>query len=92
MGSSETQRITLVDIAKGRIRIPIGQKDTFPAERELITVRLKGVEFRDVAWDPRFGPDRERSGVLSIGKRLHGLVATDERLGVAMSGSVVEIG
>lgn len=29
---------------------------------------LRGVELEDVRWDPRFGPDQERSGVIGIGK------------------------
>jgi hypothetical protein len=37
----------------------------------------------EVAYDPRFGPDRERSAVLSIGRDvLGGLVQADEVLEV----------
>jgi hypothetical protein len=35
------------------------------------------------SWDPRKGPDRERSGVLLIGKRLQELVLRDDVLSVS---------
>jgi len=87
-----TQRITAVDIAHGRIRIPIGQKDQFPPEKTTINIRLQGVFLPEVSWDPRFGPDRERSGVLNLGSQLAGLVTADERLGVINVGDRIEIG
>lgn len=92
MGTSHTQRITAVDIAHGRIRIPIGHKDQFPSEPARIALRLKGVELSDIAWNPRFGPDRERSGVLQIGRRLADVVKPDEQLDVTFAGATVEIG
>ncbi len=30
---------------------------------------LRGVDLVDVRWDPRFGPDQERSGVIGIGRQ-----------------------
>lgn len=91
-GPARTQRITAVDIVHGRIRIPIGQKDPFPDEKSRVSICLKGVRLDDVAWDPRLGPDRERSGVLYIGAHLTGLVNTGERLDVVNAGLEVEIG
>jgi hypothetical protein len=82
MQANRTQRVTAVDIANGRIRIPIGEKAPFPVEKARLDVDLRGLFLRDVAWDPRSGPDRERSGVLQIGIRLKELVAPDEVLDV----------
>ena len=36
------------------------------------------------SWDPRMGPDRERSGVLRIGRALRDLVQENEVLAVAI--------
>ena len=68
--TTETQRVTAVDLANGRIRIPIGQKEPFPSERARVQVRIRGRDLGTVAWDPRMGPDRERSGVLQVGATL----------------------
>jgi len=87
-----TQRITAIDIANGRIRIPIGQKHPFPDERGSLEIRLRGVSLHEVDWDPRLGADRERSGVLYVGTRLAELVQPDERLAVERLGSIVAIG
>jgi len=54
-----TQRVTDVDLAHGRIRIPIGQKGPFPAIRDRVTLVLRG-RTMEVAFDLRLGPDRER--------------------------------
>lgn len=87
-----TQRTTAADIAHRRIRIPIGEKDLFPSDRTRVSVRLKGVDLDEVAWDPRLGPHRERSGVLYIGPRLAGLVLADERLIVTNADGILDIG
>jgi hypothetical protein len=89
---TRTQRITAVDIAHGSIRIPIGHKGPFPPEKSRISIRVNGVRLDDVAWDPRLGPDRERSGVLFIGARLAGFVDLDERLDVVNTGLEIHIG
>jgi hypothetical protein len=86
-----TQRVTAVDLAQGRIRIPIGQKDPFPAIRDRVTVVLCG-RTMDVAFDPRLGPDRERSGVLYIGRVLAELVSANEVLEVKSNGDQLTIG
>jgi len=80
MAQGRTQRITAVDIRNGRIRVPHDSKDWFPAERAYVRVSLRGHALES-RWDPKFGPDKERSGVLGIGRRvLPDLVQTDEIL------------
>lgn len=78
----KTQRITVVDLANGRIRLPHSTKDCFPSAPGVVRVVLRGTPL-EVTYDPRFGPDRERSAVLSIGRDvLRGLVHEDEVLEV----------
>ena len=77
---SRTQRVTKKDIAGGRIRVPRATKPIFPAERSRMTVELLGTSL-ECSWDPRFGPDQERSGVIRVGRNvLSGLVEPDEVL------------
>ena len=80
-----TQRITQTDIDHGRIRIPSAgsTKGLLPRERTEIEVVLKGRELGRVRYDPRLGPDRQRSGVISIPRAiLASAVKVDERLPV----------
>lgn len=86
---SRTQRVTESDIAAGRIRIPIGQKEALPTTTSRIEVRLHGETMRSVAWNPRYGPDRERSGVIHIGSSLRRHVGTDEVLTLQVEDGVV---
>jgi HEPN domain-containing protein len=65
---AETQRVTAKDIAAGIVRVSRAGKRLFPAERGRVSLVLRGVELEDVRWDPRFGPDQERSGVIGIGR------------------------
>lgn len=65
----ETQRVTAKDIAAGIVRVPRASKRLFPVERCRIAIVLRGVDLVDVRWDPRPGPDQERSGVIGIGKQ-----------------------
>ena len=58
-------------------------KALFPAQKTLLTVVLRGVALHEVRWDPRFGPDRERSGVLGIGKQAVSRLAEGETLLIA---------
>lgn len=77
-----TQRITAKDIEAGRIRLPARSKYLLPRRRADVDVLL-GARELPARWDPRTGPDRERSGVLAFGRgRLDGLVAPDEVLAV----------
>src|SRR4051794_11098046 len=81
----QTQRITGADIAAGRIRIPISDrtKELLPRTKAEIPVVLKGRPIGTCRYDPRLGPDRERSGVLSVGSTtLTRLVREGERLQV----------
>jgi hypothetical protein len=68
------------DLAAGIVRVPPSSKLLFPAERAMMTVALRGAFLQDVRWDPRLGPDRERSGVLGIGKQAASQLIEGERL------------
>jgi hypothetical protein len=83
-----TQPITGVDLAHGRIRIPAATKPMFPSSRITIGITLRGVKMT-VPYDPRNGPDRNRSGVIRIGRSpLIGIVKAFERLSVSQEGEV----
>ncbi|OGO47831.1 MAG: hypothetical protein A2W34_02135 [Chloroflexi bacterium RBG_16_64_32] len=71
-----TQRITAVDIKQGRIRVPGATKALFPLERANVDVELRG-ERKSCSWNPRYDPDKQRSGVLGIGKALMDRLLTD---------------
>lgn len=76
------QRTTQVDIRAGRIRVPHESKHLFPEERAYVRVHLRGRSL-EPRWDPRLGPDQERSGVLDIGRRvLPDLVEADKVLAI----------
>jgi hypothetical protein len=77
-----SQRVTKVDLANGRLRLPHEAKALFPAERAYVSIVLRGQPMT-VRYDPRIGPDQERSGVLGIGRGvLPTLVGEDEVLEV----------
>ena len=77
-----TQRVTRDDLALGRIRLPREAKGLFPTAGGDVDIVLRGVRLR-ATYDPRRGPDRERSAVLRVDrKRLAKLVRPDERLSV----------
>lgn len=88
---SRTQPVTEADLRAGRIRIPIGAKDSLPPTRERMKVQLRSVPMASVAWDPRLGPDRERSGVFYIGSTLGTVVQPGEVLEVHVDGDDVTI-
>ena len=67
--SARTQRVTANDISAGQVRVPHDTKALLPPARTRVRVNFLGHE-TSVRWDPRFGPDQERSGVLGIGVRL----------------------
>lgn len=80
-----TQPITAADIAAGRIRIPVDTKHAFPETKGIVRVVLRGRD-AEVRWDPRNGPDRNRSGVLSIGRAsLAPSVSEGQRLSLSIS-------
>jgi hypothetical protein len=66
-GSGQTQPVTPVDLDHGRIRIPPATKPMFPASTGDVRLSLRG-NVMTVRYNPRTGPDRNRSGVLSVGK------------------------
>lgn len=91
-GGTRTQPVTKSDLAAGRIRLPRQAKRFFPSERGSVEVVLRG-ERLSGRYDPRTGPDRERSAVLALGKAaLARLVQPDEVLEVTRgTGGVVRL-
>ncbi|SDR63018.1 hypothetical protein SAMN05445850_8571 [Paraburkholderia tuberum] len=81
--SCKAQRVTAKNLSRGQIRIPStgvsSAKSLFPASRSAVRVVLRGSLLR-ASWDPRIGPDRERSGVLRVGAILRDLVGENEVL------------
>ena len=81
-----SQRVTARDVSAGQVRFPRAAKTLFPPERALVDAVLRGREMRG-RWDPRVGPDRERSGVLAFGRgKLDGVVSADDVLMVRVRG------
>lgn len=64
-GVVTTQRVTAADLASGRIRLPRAARSFFPKVRTAILVILRGQHLK-ARYDPRRGPDRERSAVLNF--------------------------
>lgn len=86
---TQSQVVTAVDLANGRIRFPAGAKSAFPRDRGEVEIVLRG-ELMTCRWDPRVGPDKERSGVLSVpSPMLRRLVHENERLTVTSDGGRV---
>lgn len=87
-----SQRVTTKDLDGGRVRLPRQAKRFFPTERTTVEVILRGTRV-DCRYDPRTGPDRERSAVLHIGKALlTRLVKANEVLQVSRArGGVVRL-
>ena len=76
-----TQRITGVDIAQGRVRIPSEAKGLLPERRVGIDIDFLGHRTR-ARWDPCLGSDRQRSGVIGVARDLMALAMADDRLGL----------
>jgi hypothetical protein len=66
--SARTQRVTAKDIERGQIRLPREAKRFFPAERGRVEILLRGKRVT-ATYDPRTGPDRERSAVLRVSRK-----------------------
>jgi len=82
-GERQTQRITARDLADGRIRLPRAAKSLLPPGSGVVRLSLRGCDV-EARWDPRKGPDRERSGVLRVRRDLLArLVREDEVLRLA---------
>ena len=87
-----TQRVSAGDIRQGIIRISRPVKSLFPSERARVEIDLRG-ERKSCRWDPRHGPDHERSGVLGVGTALtRGLVTEGERLSIWVANGVFYLG
>lgn len=87
-----TQRVTANDRSRGQIRFPRSAKRFLPRERSAVEVVLRGRRVTG-SYDPRLGPDRERSAVLRVdGSVLRELVREDEVLRISRGiGGVVRI-
>lgn len=88
---AETQRVTAKDIAAGIVRVPRAGKRLFPAEGCRVSLVLRGVELGDVRWDPRFGPDQERSGVIGIGTEVAAELVEGDVLSITRIDAVVRL-
>ena len=86
----QSYRVTPVDLTRGRIRIPVGDKDLFPTDRARIAIRLRGALLRGVAWNPGLRPGREQPGEIHIGHRLRELVGPNEVLEIQPVGEIPE--
>jgi len=69
VGMSYTLNVTQADIDAGQVRVTREPKRALglPSAKTLLTVSLRGEEFT-VPWDPRLGPEKERSGLIRLGK------------------------
>ncbi len=85
-GPLHSQEVSEKDIAAGRIRFPSSAKRAFPSERREVAVMLRGLPLM-ARWHPHYDDDRERSGVLSLGRKpLAGCVFAGEVLAVSVDG------
>lgn len=91
-GAWRSQTVTDPDRAAGRIRFPRAAKGLFPSGRASVEVVLRGTRIAG-RYDPRTGPDRERSAVLSVDRDvLSSLVRVGEVLRVSRGlGGVVRL-
>lgn len=75
-----TRTLTEADVEAGSIRLPRGAKRLFPSDPTDVDVIMRGTKARG-RYDPRTGPDRERSARLRLrGVRLRALVSPGEKL------------
>ena len=88
MAAHCTQPITAADIKAGRIRVPVRTKPLFPQEPAGVKIELRG-ERKSCHWNPHYDRDKQRSGVLGIGKELmRGLSPESEPLRIRVAGGV----
>ena len=90
-----TQKVTAKDINRGEVRIPSTNtaetKKLFPLDKSEVSLIFRGKR-KHCSWDPQMGPDRQRSGVLRVGKSmLRDLVKADEVLEVSRDGADIVI-
>lgn len=86
-----TQIVRAGDLSAGIIRVPKDTKKLFPTERTRINVELAGEDLGDCRWDPGTGPDKDRSGVIGVGKTAVGSLVTGERLTVEQTEAGVRL-
>ena len=91
-GQGRTQPVTAADKRAGQIRIPVTgtTKNLFPSDKTDLDLRFKDRDV-SVAWDPRLGPDKQRSGVVRFRgadkELLSGSVRDEQVLTVIRRGS-----
>jgi hypothetical protein len=68
-GTALSQPLRPSDLASGRVRFAAAAKPAFPAAAGELDIVLRGVPVT-ARWNPRLGPDRERSGTLLVGRDL----------------------
>jgi len=83
-----SQRVTAADRQDGRVRVPPPTKRCLPSVSGDISVVLRGEALGACHWDPRLGPDRPRSGRISVGRdALRRHVRDDEILTICVDRS-----
>jgi TDG/mug DNA glycosylase family protein len=83
---ASSQIVTPKDLESGIVRLPKDAKRFLPNTRSDVSIILRGTRLT-VRYDPRLGPDQERSGVLRVGRdALSRLVKAGERLRVSRGG------
>jgi hypothetical protein len=89
----QSQKVTANDIEVGQVRIPMGPTKTLlPLVKADITVVLRGNELGLCRWDPRYGTDRERSGVIRVGRAAaRDLLHAGDVLAVSAGGGAVRL-
>ena len=86
-----TTNVTAKDIEAGQVRIPIGaRKRLLPSDRGEVEVVLGG-RHMTCRWDPRSGADRERLGLIRLGRAAATELRTPGDLQVAVVDSVVHL-
>lgn len=88
-----SQKVTANDIESGQVRIPIGPTKTLlPLVKADITVVLRGSELGLCRWDLRYSIDRQRSGVIRVGRAAaRDLLHTGDVLAVSAGGGAVSL-
>jgi hypothetical protein len=77
-GRDASLRVTAKDLLAGQVRFARAAKRLFPPDRAYVEVVVRGHPLHG-RWDSRVGADKERSGLLRLGRgKLDGLVAADE--------------
>jgi hypothetical protein len=67
--------------------VPSQTKALFPQHPTSVEVAIRG-DRKTCSWNPRYGPDKPRSGVLGIGTDLAHKLTEGERLRVRPEGAV----